>query len=169
MSLPNCKKPCKDCPFRKDSLKGWLGEDRITEILQSSSFVCHKKTDLQCAGFMHIKGNESEFVGLAKMLGLDTKLTGKELIFENPVDGFLKKKSVVAGEVTSVGSLMSSNWQEMGTIFKENMFTIDQGDEFKVEMIFPCEYFSIKQIQNDPNALDLIIGNIQNLSIKFEV
>lgn len=82
MDLPNMKRPCKDCPFRKDSLEGWLGGKRMKEILNSNSFVCHKKTDLQCAGFMHIKGNESQFVALAENLGFDTKLTGKELVFE---------------------------------------------------------------------------------------
>ena len=84
--LPNMKSPCKDCPFRKDSLQGWLGEERITEIVNASSFVCHKKTDLQCAGFMHLKWQESDFVQLASRLKLDTGLRGKELIFENKED-----------------------------------------------------------------------------------
>jgi hypothetical protein len=53
-SLPNVKKPCANCPFRKDSLKGWLGKERMTEILDADSFVCHKKTDKQCAGHMLI-------------------------------------------------------------------------------------------------------------------
>lgn len=26
------KTPCKDCPFRKDSLVGWLGEKRAKQI-----------------------------------------------------------------------------------------------------------------------------------------
>lgn len=50
--LPHIKKPCRDCPFRKDTLKGWLGEERIREIITADSFVCHKKTDMQCAGHM---------------------------------------------------------------------------------------------------------------------
>lgn len=42
-------KPCKDCPFRTDCLKGWLGEDRAAEIAESitdlqQSFPCHKTT-----------------------------------------------------------------------------------------------------------------------------
>lgn len=86
MNLPNCKKPCKDCPFRKDSLKGWLGENRMIEILNQHSFVCHKNKKLQCAGFMIIKGDESSFVSLAKTLNVETKLTGHELIFENKND-----------------------------------------------------------------------------------
>lgn len=86
MKLPNCKRPCGQCPFRTDSLKGWLGEERITEILNATSFVCHKAKHLQCAGFMIIKGDESEFVELAKFMGLSTGLSGHELIFENKQD-----------------------------------------------------------------------------------
>lgn len=58
MKLPHVKKPCGQCPFRKDTQKGWLGESRITEILNSNTFTCHKTNDpnrLQCAGFMILK------------------------------------------------------------------------------------------------------------------
>lgn len=82
MKLPNCNKPCKDCPFRKDTTKGWLGEDRIKEILNSNSFVCHKATDLQCAGFMIIKKEESTFVALSNKLKIDLNLKGQDLIFD---------------------------------------------------------------------------------------
>jgi len=76
MKLPNVKKPCKDCPFRKDSLKGWLGKERMQDILMSDSFVCHKKIELQCAGHMLIKNDENIFVQLANRLHLETGLTG---------------------------------------------------------------------------------------------
>lgn len=41
------KKPCADCPFRKDSLKGWLGEERAQDIADAvtendQTFACHK-------------------------------------------------------------------------------------------------------------------------------
>jgi Family of unknown function (DUF6283) len=46
-----CKKPCADCPFRKDrpNQKGWLGESRMREIvdltvLGDAPFACHKTT-----------------------------------------------------------------------------------------------------------------------------
>lgn len=43
-------KPCKDCPFRTDCLKGWLGRGRAIEIAHSltalqQSFPCHKTTE----------------------------------------------------------------------------------------------------------------------------
>lgn len=83
MNLPNMKKPCKDCPFRKDTLKGWLGEGRMREILSGDSFVCHKNTSLQCAGHMLIKGPRNGFVKLAVALGVETGLTGRELVFDS--------------------------------------------------------------------------------------
>jgi len=83
MKLPNVKKPCKDCPFRKDSLKGWLGKERMQNILMSESFVCHKKIELQCAGHMLIKNDENVFVQLANRLHLETGLTGHELVFNS--------------------------------------------------------------------------------------
>lgn len=95
--LPNMKKPCANCPFRKDSCKGWLGKERMTEILNADSFVCHKTVNheldkdmdndrKQCAGFMLIKGEESSFVKLAKLMNIDTGITGKELVFETKED-----------------------------------------------------------------------------------
>lgn len=81
--LPNVKKPCKNCPFRKDTLRGWLGSDRMTEILESQSFVCHKKTDLQCAGHMLVNGQQNDFVRLAGRLGIKLDLSGAELVFDS--------------------------------------------------------------------------------------
>lgn len=83
LKLPYCKSPCKNCPFKKDTLEGWLGEERMTEILEANSFVCHKKTDLQCAGFMLVKKDESEFVRTAKAFGIDLNLKGQEKVFSS--------------------------------------------------------------------------------------
>jgi len=84
--LPNVKKPCSNCPFRKDSQKGWLGAERMREILSYTSFVCHKKTTLQCAGHMLIKGDENAFVQIAERLGVDPNLSGSDLVFETEED-----------------------------------------------------------------------------------
>lgn len=87
MNLPHCKRPCADCPFRRDSLKGWLGAERMKEILAQPSFTCHK-TDkaLQCAGHMLIRGKKNQFVELAGRFGIPLKLSGKELLFNNEAD-----------------------------------------------------------------------------------
>lgn len=82
IKLPYVKKPCKDCPFRKDCLRGWLSRSRMDEILESDTFVCHKNTDLQCAGHMLIKGNANAFVRLANRLGFKMRLRGRELVFD---------------------------------------------------------------------------------------
>lgn len=82
--LPHVKKPCKDCPFRKDCLKGWL--NRMEEILEADTFVCHKNNDLQCAGHMLMKGRDNAFVRLAGRLSIDLPLSGRELCFDNEED-----------------------------------------------------------------------------------
>lgn len=43
MKIPCVKKPCKDCPFREDSMEGWLGKARAKEIAEAQSFVCHRQ------------------------------------------------------------------------------------------------------------------------------
>lgn len=82
-SLPNVKKPCGDCPFRKDTLNGWLGAERMTEILDQQSFVCHKKNHLQCAGHMLMKGEGNDFVRLAGRLNIKLELSGEDLVFDS--------------------------------------------------------------------------------------
>ena len=84
--LPHIKKPCKDCPFRKNTLKGWLGGQRMTDILKQGSFVCHKKKDMQCAGHMLLKGDDNDFVQLANRLGIALDLTGREEVFDSQQD-----------------------------------------------------------------------------------
>ncbi|HBC3591452.1 TPA: hypothetical protein KDZ08_003284 [Vibrio parahaemolyticus] len=55
----------------------------MTSILDSGSFVCHKKTHLQCAGHMLINGQKNDFVRLASRLGMEIELSGKEDIFDS--------------------------------------------------------------------------------------
>ena len=87
MKLPHCTKPCGECPFRTDSMEGWLGEERMSGILEQGSFTCHKTNKgLQCAGHMIIKGEQNDFVALANGMGIDLDLSGKELVFQNESD-----------------------------------------------------------------------------------
>jgi len=89
MKPPAMHKPCVGCPFRKDCLRGWLGKDRMTEILKAQSFACHKTTQgeaqdrRQCAGHMIIKGEQNQFFRLAKRLNISLNLSGSELVFES--------------------------------------------------------------------------------------
>lgn len=86
MKIPCVKKPCKDCPFREDSLGGWLGEERATQIAESPSFVCHKNTDLQCAGHMIMRGHSNSFVRMAARFNVDLGLKGQILVFDDTQD-----------------------------------------------------------------------------------
>lgn len=99
------KKPCKNCPFRKDCQKGWLGKRRAIEVSNSpfmnSTFACHKTTGVesgrekaekehsQCAGAMLLLDKEQGvhsnmmFRLATHVFGFDAeKLEGYELVFE---------------------------------------------------------------------------------------
>lgn len=80
---PHMKRPCGDCPFRRDTPPGWLGEARAREILSVSSFVCHKDHAMQCAGHMLLKGEHNAFVQIAQRLGIQLDLSGHEVVFED--------------------------------------------------------------------------------------
>ncbi len=85
MNLPNAKKPCDGkikCPFRTDCLSGWIGEERIKEIIDGESFVCHKNHNLQCAGHLILKKEKNVFYQMAKRMGVNLNLKGFGLVFK---------------------------------------------------------------------------------------
>ncbi len=86
IKLPNMKRPCGNCPFKKDTLRGWLGAERMKEILTSTTFVCHKDHAKQCAGHMLIKGDGNAFVALANQLSICTGIGGRDLVFDTEED-----------------------------------------------------------------------------------
>jgi hypothetical protein len=61
----NKKKPCNDCPFRKNSLAGWLGPhdvDYFSEVLRADfPYPCHlslnKPEEHICVGLVHTRNN----------------------------------------------------------------------------------------------------------------
>lgn len=97
--------PCAKCPFRKDCMPGWLGEERMAGICNDTVmgdqyFTCHETTDLPqrkqrlCAGKLILeeranpKGNSSTRVAIALGFfpgGYDS-LKNKELVFDNVKD-----------------------------------------------------------------------------------
>ena len=83
VEIPCRKKPCPNCPFRRDAMRGWLGAERMAQILDQARFVCHKDNGLQCAGHMLIKGEANDFVRLAGRLRIDLKLRGRALVFDS--------------------------------------------------------------------------------------
>lgn len=58
----NLTKPCAECPFRKDSIKGWLGgetaQSTFDMVRHEADFACHmtrhKKVEemSRCRGFL---------------------------------------------------------------------------------------------------------------------
>lgn len=97
---PHQKKPCKDCPFRKDAPAGWLNRS-IERHLDADTFVCHKTTSkglndrLQCAGHMLLMGPANQFVRMASMFGIALDLTGRELVFDTPEECIQHHKKAV--------------------------------------------------------------------------
>lgn len=86
--LPHQPRPCHNCPFRRDT-PFRLGYQRALEITVTGSFVCHKTKDsatrMQCAGHMELMGDRNDFVRLANRLGIELKLSGRDLVFEDEV------------------------------------------------------------------------------------
>lgn len=46
---PTCEKPCNDCPFRRKSMPGWLGDDTpenfIATTMSDYPMPCHQTID----------------------------------------------------------------------------------------------------------------------------
>jgi len=78
------KSPCGQCPFRKDCLKGWLGEERAEQILYSESFTCHKNPLRQCSGAMQL-GPFNTFAQIGLRLG-QVELKGADKLFESETE-----------------------------------------------------------------------------------
>lgn len=80
------KHPCKTCPFRCDT-KIDLSLSTVERIEAEQIHVCHTSGNKkQCAGHMIYKGNESQFVTVAKRLfNMDilSEIKGHELVFKS--------------------------------------------------------------------------------------
>ena len=55
------KKPCTDCPMRRDSIPGWLGGSTAQEYVQlahsDAVVTCHVHGNCQCAGIAIYRKN----------------------------------------------------------------------------------------------------------------
>lgn len=63
------KKPCDDCPFRKNSLPGWLGPHSVEEFVQyyqmDYPYPCHKTlVEERDAGDLELRDGEHICIGL---------------------------------------------------------------------------------------------------------
>lgn len=63
------KQPCADCPFRKDCIRGWLGQVRAEEITDAllaapgKTFACHKTTSFSEEGEHEQHSDEQHCAG----------------------------------------------------------------------------------------------------------
>lgn len=74
-------------------MKGWLGKERATEILDQDSFVCHKTVNYadpeqdnsrrQCAGHMSICKGSNMFNRMAGVYGIEISILNEEQIFSS--------------------------------------------------------------------------------------
>ncbi len=67
------KKVCDACPFRRDSMEGWLGEQRITEIIDGTIkgdeyFICHKTLHLEKLKDLSITTNAPKLNAIQNMV-----------------------------------------------------------------------------------------------------
>ena len=86
--------PCSACPFRKDCLPGWLGEEKATGlvsdvILGDNSFACHQTVNYEWQGGEYRnKGNEQFCAGAATLESKVNKAGNLALRFGRLAMGF---------------------------------------------------------------------------------
>lgn len=94
--------PCKDCPFKKDTTKGWLGKERTQSLVEGfvkdeDHFLCHKTTHNKakntavCAGWLNVMEKANLYtrpIQILERLGLYQRkqLKGKDVTFDSLTD-----------------------------------------------------------------------------------
>ena len=101
--------PCRDCPWRRIAMPGWLGEQYTPEEWRSiahsdAKMPCHrtigKKVELQCAGMSIYRAN---VVKSPRDLAVLRLPQDKELVFATP-DEFVthhRSTGIVSSELES--------------------------------------------------------------------
>lgn len=88
--------PCSDCPWSRDSLKGWLGgetpENWVAEAHGDHPVPCHTLTGAQCAGIAIYRANVLKRPRNPETLVLDKD---KAAVFATPME-FLAHHRAVA-------------------------------------------------------------------------
>lgn len=104
--------PCKECPWRRASMPGWLGEQYSPEEFRAiahsdSRFPCHrtigKKEELQCAGMAIYRANVIKRPRDPAILILPVD---REKVFATP-DEFVthhRSTGIVSSELDGYGS-----------------------------------------------------------------
>jgi hypothetical protein len=85
------KKPCNNCPYRKD-VEPFVRPERMEGLMKDDTFVCHKTIQgemsdrKQCAGHMLLLKNKNLYYNLAEKLGIELGLSGEELVYDSEKD-----------------------------------------------------------------------------------
>jgi hypothetical protein len=91
--------PCNECPFRRQSLKGWLGENNPVNFVVCAQIEtpvqCHKKWSMQCAGRATMWANSAKVPRDPKLLRVEPNRT---TVFSNIME-FMKHHGVSADSV----------------------------------------------------------------------
>lgn len=102
MKLNTCKKVCQECPFRKDSASGWLGDHTTEQIINAINFEhlfsCHMQRgeDVNvnhkaieegeqhiCRGFLICASKSAKMFGGNPNTGSELKRLQSSLILED--------------------------------------------------------------------------------------
>lgn len=79
--------PCSDCPWRRDAIKGWLGDAKIEEWLQCAhgevTIPCHVHLGVQCAGSAVYRTNVGKSPRDPDILRLPVD---RDLVFATPLE-----------------------------------------------------------------------------------
>ncbi len=79
--------PCKECPWRRVSMRGWLANEPITEWLGRAHgevvVPCHMHLKGQCAGMAIYRGNVGKKPRYAEVLALPPN---PALVFATPME-----------------------------------------------------------------------------------
>lgn len=105
--MNSCSKPCPECPYRKTSLRGWLGESWsnpqrfLTQLDIPQLHPCHMSVEWDsdeiedeidlddkpiCAGAIHFMNNSFKRSRYPEVLVLQEKLGKSDEVFKNTMD-----------------------------------------------------------------------------------
>lgn len=97
MSNRQHRTPCSDCPFRRDSLRGWLGgappDFYIDMAHGESTYPCHVIVNQQCAGMAVYRANvrkDPRYIGALRLPADKAKCFATPLEFLEHHDTILK-------------------------------------------------------------------------------
>ena len=84
-----CKKICKECPFHKESSRGWLGHHKIEEVMHMQQtdypFTCHMQRKDDSVLDDVINGEIDVCRGYVASASKSAKLFGQHPVYGQPM------------------------------------------------------------------------------------